>query len=140
MGARFTDISDEVLKGMDDVDIHDRQAYNLVKGILKKLKKPKLYKEIFTIIYLKGGHKPALENEVYENCIKDFKIIMNYFLTIRSTYGRHSMPSNYMLLDLILRRNGHDPYYVIPYLKNDECRDKVMSIYQDLKLKFNKHV
>lgn len=135
MGARFTDIPEYVIEATKTVNVHSTDAYYLMKTRLKELKMSKLYKEIFTLIYMHGGKKPNVQNEVYENCINDFKIIMQKFLGIREEYHRHSMPCNYMLLDILLKQNGHQPYYQFPYLKNDRCRDKVLEIYSDLKRK-----
>jgi hypothetical protein len=135
MGARFTEIPQSVVDGTACVDVKDPNAYYLMKNRLKQLKVPKLYKEIFTLIYMHGGFKPQIQNNVYEQCVEEFKIIMQKFLGTREEYRRHSMPSNYMLLDILLKQNGHDPYYTFPYLKNDKCRDRVLEIYSDLKIK-----
>lgn len=137
MGARFTEIPQHVIDGTRDVNVENVDAYFLMKTRLKQLKMSKLYKEIFTLIYLHGGHRPCLNNDVYEKCIHDFKVIMQKFLGTREIYQRHSMPCNYMLLDIMLRQNGHVAYYQFPYLKNDKCRDRVLEIYSDLKSKLN---
>lgn len=139
MGARFTDIPEFVVQGTAGVDVQSADAYFEMKKRLKELGVPKLYKEIFTLIYLHGGRKPCIQNDVYEKCIHDFKVIMTKFLASRVEYHRHSMPCNYMLLDLLLTRNGHESYYKLPYLKNDKCRDRVMEIYSDLNCKQHGH-
>ena len=55
--------------------------------------------------------------------------MQHYFLKDRKDWDRHSMPSNYMILKMVLERNGHEPYYDIPLLKNDKCRFQVYDIY-----------
>jgi hypothetical protein len=135
MGARFTEIPQQVLDGIKDLNFQHADAYFQVKARLKAMKMSKLYKEIFTLIYINGGRRPNIDNQTYEKCVADFKVIMQKFLGIRGDYQRHSMPCNYMLLDMLLRQNGHEPYYLFPYLKNDKCRDRVMEIYSDLKRK-----
>ena len=135
MGARFTKISDQVIENTKNVDVTDRDAYFRMKDKLKQMKMSKLYKEIFTLIYIHGGVKAGISNDVYEKCVQDFKVLMQKFLGTRTDYQRHSMPCNYMLLDILLRKNGHEPYYRLPYLKNEKCRQRVMEIYSDLKSK-----
>lgn len=133
MGGRFTDIPQTVIENTKDINVDDPNAYFLMKTKLKELKMVKFYKEIFTLIYMKGGHRPNIRNDVYEQCVHDFEVIMQKFLETRKEYHRHSMPSNYMLLDILLKQNGHESFYNFPYLKNDKCRDRVMEIYSDLK-------
>lgn len=129
MGQRFTNIPETVIENTKCVDIKNPQAFTLMKEQLKKLGKPKLYKEIFLLIYMHGGDKPDISPEQYYKCIEDFKTIQHYFLKDRAGWDRHSMPSNYMILKFILERNGHEPYYEIPALKNDKCRFQVYDIY-----------
>lgn len=135
MGARFTGIPEHIVEGTKCVNVENPDAYFEMKKRLKELKYPKLYKEIFTLIYMHGGHRPMIGNDMYQKCVYDFNIIMKKFLGIRGDYKRHSMPCNYMLLDMLLKTNGHDTYYRFPHLKNDKCRERVLEIYSDLKSK-----
>ena len=115
------------------VDVNDKDAYFIVQRQLKSMKLNSLYKEIFTIIYRKGGHNPKIDHEIFEKCITEFKILMYHFLRNKEMWGRHSMPSIYMMMDILLRENGHVPFYNIPKLKDLILREKVVSIYKDLK-------
>ena len=164
LGARFTQIP---VKLLDDlramkVNVKDINAFQLVKHGLKKLKnnnytvtvsKPfhgtsyvkhtekqvksvKLYKEIFTIIYLLGGHKPIFTQvEEIKQLYKDFCF---FYMKRKKAFNRKNMPSNYMLLDLLLKELDHQPYYNIPYLKNEELKQEILDIFQLLKLDKNK--
>lgn len=134
MGARFTNIAQSILDSTSDIDVDDPNAYFLVKAKLKELKQSRLYKEIFTIIYHHGGHRPNIDDDMYNQCIEEFRQLKQRFMSRRGEYSRHSMPSMYMLLDLILHRVGHYPYYRIPYLQNEECRKRVLEIYSDLNI------
>lgn len=138
MGARFTEIPEslidkvrESLGGLEkDPDAHDK-----VKTILKRYGYTKLYKEIFTIIYMAGGTAPQLDTAVYLACIEDFKKLMYHFVRCRDQWQRYSMPSMYMLLDLLLQANGHVPFYKFPHLKNVKLRERVQHIYEELRNK-----
>lgn len=136
MGARFTNIPQQLLDDIrKQINIDDPNAYFIVRKILKRLKLMKMYKEIFTIIYLCDGHRPNITNKLYQQCIHDFQLLMKKFMEIRETEfkGRHSMPSMYMLMHLLLLENGHEPYYILPQLKSQDCRDRVLFMYREIK-------
>ena len=142
MGARFTEPSEKLQKihgsieeisETIDLDVTDKNSYFIVQKQLKARGLNSLYKEIFTIIYRKGGVNPKVSYEVFEKCIAEFKILMYHFIRNKEIWGRHSMPSIYMMMDILLKENGHTPYYNIPKLKDDILREKVVSIYKDLK-------
>jgi hypothetical protein len=134
MGARFTVISDNILEKVkkEVANINDSNAHDLVKAVLKRHGHTKLYKEIFTIIYLCGGQAPHLHSNIYNACIEDFKKLMYHFMKSRKDWKRHSMPSMYMLLDMLLRANGHEPHFKFPHLKNLRLRQQVLDIYHQL--------
>lgn len=138
MGARFTEIPDdvvaEVARCLPNI-AHDPDAHGKVKAILKRQGRTKLYKEIFTIIYMAGGKAPHLDTSVYLACIEDFKKLMYHFVRCRDQWKRYSMPSMYMLLDLLLHANGHRPFYNFPHLKNLKLREQVQMIYDELRTK-----
>jgi hypothetical protein len=135
MGARFRDLPEnliEELKEVKTLNVECRDAYFQVKQELKVRGYNKYYKEIYTIIYLLGGVHPKVSMEQYEECVRQFKVLMFYFFKSRSRFGRYSMPSMYMVMEFLLKRNGHEPYYTIPHLKDDELRARVVSIYNSL--------
>lgn len=140
LGARFTVISPEIINEISKEipNLKDRQCYNKVKGVLKRLKRPKLYKEIFTIIYQLGGVKPTLKNvdniyQLYRN--------FDYYYALKVRDGqikRRNGISFYMMLDLFLKEMGHESYYEIPYLKDLELRSQVLEIFTQIKKDVNK--
>jgi hypothetical protein len=142
MGARFTIIPDSILdKVREEVaNVNDTNAHDLVKAVLKRNGHTRFYKEIFTIIYLCGGEAPNLSIAVYNTCIEDFKKLMYHFMKSRQEWQRHSMPSMYMLLDMLLRNNGHTPHFNFPHLKNMRLRQQVMDIYDQLRQKSAKNL
>lgn len=131
VGARFKSIPDSVLdamRGNPEIDIEDCNCYDQIKKVLKQLKQPKLYKEIFTIIYMLGGHRPGIDNniqELYEN----FAAFDYYYEQIRQDVQRKNGVSYYMVLDIMLREIGQVPYYNLPYLKDDDLRCNVLDIF-----------
>lgn len=133
MGARFTQLPEDLLEKLRGIDPEDVNMYFEVRSRLKALKLNKYYKDIFMIMYQLGGKNPQLDHGLYEQCITDFKWLMQHFMKNRSQWGRHSMPSNYVLLEILLRKNGHTPYYNLPTLKDSVLRAKVYEIYDQLK-------
>ncbi len=130
IGARFKDIPETVIAAMleNGVDVKSSDCYAQVKKVLKQLKQPKLYKEIFTIIYELGGAYPKIDGliaELYDN----FTAYDYYYEQIRSTLKRKNGVSYYMILDIMLREAGHVPFYKLPYLKDEELRGKVLEIF-----------
>lgn len=131
--ARDIKIPVSVLQELRQViDVNDRNAYTQVKKELKRLKQPKLYKDIFDIIYMLGGRKPQITPEQVD-------LMCNYFArwwyqyNVLERFGAHNTPSMFMLLDIILKEFGHEPYYFIPKLKNGKLRDRVYEIYEKVK-------
>lgn len=45
---------------------------------------------------------------------------------MKQQWKRHSMPSLYMIMDILLRRHGHVPYYQIPSLKDKQLEEQVI--------------
>lgn len=132
MGSRFTNIPHDLISKLKDVDVENVNAYFLIKAKMKSLGLNKYYKEIFMIIYQLGGVRPYIDNVLYEQCVADFQKLMFHFIKGRNEWKRHSMPSMYMVLDILLRKNGHTPYYTIPCLKDDQLRERVYKIYNEL--------
>ena len=135
MGARFTPIPDKLLQDLVDmkVDHLSPNAFFEVKKALKKLKYNDYYKEIFHIIYKLGGQAPVIPDEVFHECVNAYQALMLAFERKKKEWKRHSMPSNYVVLDMLLRHFGHVPYYNIPMLKDDDLQLKVQSMIQELK-------
>lgn len=135
VGARFTDIPAEVIESLKqnkDIDVEDPNCYEQVKKALKQLKKPKLYKEIFTIIYELGGRPPKIDNiilDLYDN----FKAFDYYYEQFRKETGRKNGISYYIVLDIILKEMGYESYYYLPYLKDEELRGKVLDIFSRIR-------
>jgi hypothetical protein len=66
-------------------------------------------------------------NNIYA-MIQTYKNFAYRFSRRTAFLGRRSMPSHLMMLDLILRRHGHDPYYELPQLKDARSRGVVQKI------------
>jgi hypothetical protein len=115
-----------------NVDVEDRNAYQLVKQELKKLGLQKHYRDVFSIIYSIGGRKPDVTAAQAESMCYYFKRWC-YHYNQQDRFGKHNTPSIYMLLDIILKEYGHEPYYYIPTLKSDKLRERVLDIYDQVK-------
>lgn len=114
------------------VDMQDRNAYQLVKSELKKLGLQKHYRDVFSIIYASGGVKPNVSAAQAESMCHYFKRWCYHFNQC-DRFGKHNTPSIHMLLDIILKEFGHEPYYYIPTLKSDKLRERVLDIYDQVK-------
>jgi hypothetical protein len=132
MGARYRNLPDDMInklkQHLTEEDFKQPDAYKTVQKVLKTTGYNKFYKEIFTIIYHCGGINPKLDHRIYDDCIRDFKYICTEFMQNRTIFGRHSMPSLYMMMDILLRRNNHIPHYNIPQLKDVTLRERVVDI------------
>lgn len=114
------------------VRVLDKSAYYLVKKELKKLGAQRYYKDVFTIIYALGGHKPQVSPEQVDSMCHYFKRWYYNFNQLER-FGKHNTPSIYMLMEIILREFGHEPYYFIPTLKSEKLRARVLRIYDEVK-------
>lgn len=119
----------ELAKDLMHVDMNDWNAYLEVKKVLKKKKLSKRYRDIFTIIYQLGGEKPKLSSQLIQQCNNDYRALETYFNENKEYFGRKSMPSVYMLLDIILRKNGHEPKYFIPQVKDKKLNKRVQDFF-----------
>lgn len=155
VGARFTDIPEALIKDLEELKITvlSPDAFNIVKEALKSLagkiytrdiynpqtkftktthqRSNQFYKDIFNIIYLLGGIQPKFTqfDEIYQK----YRELVYYFERTKTSLKRHNMPTNYMLLDILLQELGHTPYYKLPYLKNQELQNKVLQIFKQLR-------
>lgn len=115
----------------------DPMAYFAVKQILKQERMSRHYRSIFTILYKCGGVRPRLHHvrnaqEFYARCVQTYTQMAHYFYrSAAHTMRRTSMPSTYMLLDLIMREHGHEPYYFIPQLQDENLRNAVLTFYSN---------
>lgn len=155
LGARFTAIPEQLLEDLRyrNIPILDIDAFQLVKTALhslrhhtysitsfntktkffetKHVKSTSFYKDIFLIIYELGGKRPRFTqlNEIYQK----YRELVYFFNNSKQNLNRRNMPCNYMLLDILLRELGHEPYYKLPYLKNQELQMKVVDIFKQLR-------
>jgi hypothetical protein len=130
VGARFTAIPEDLITKLKtfNIDLEDKNCYTVIKTALKKLKYPKLYKEIFTIIYLLGGKRPKIE-PLIPKLYEQYKAFDFYYEQIREELNRKNGISFYMVLDMMLKELDHSPFYNLPYLKDPELQDKVLEIF-----------
>ncbi|NBU81990.1 MAG: hypothetical protein EBS55_10125, partial [Flavobacteriaceae bacterium] len=147
LGQRFLPIPEKLIEELKGcVDVFDRNAYEKVKEImrmkkdnkykievynprmrrweLKEYKTRKFYKDIFGIIYTLGGIQPQFQG--VNKVLQQFKDIQYQFF--QDLNHRPNMPSHFMILDLLLKQNGHEPYYKIPSLKNEKARREAINI------------
>jgi hypothetical protein len=131
--ARNVDIPAEIMAHLrDTIDIEDRNAYSAVKTELKRMGAQRFYKDVFTVIYALGGRKPHVTPEQVDSMCNYFKRWYYNFNRLER-FGKHNTPSIYMLMEIILREFGHEPYYYIPSLKSDKLRQRVLQIYDEVK-------
>lgn len=125
LGSRFTEIPEFLLDiCKKEVNVKGKNSYAKIRKIIKREKLGKYYPDIFCIIYKCGGITPNVSSEIMRNCVKNFESLMWKFAEIRENIKRKSMPSNYMVLDRLLRKNGHIPFYEIPKLKSPVLRKR----------------
>lgn len=155
VGARFTNIPPQLLDDLRalNLPILSPNAFVIVKAALKSLaarlyttsvydhhtkftkiihqRANQFYKDIFNIIYLLGGIQPSFTqfDEIYQK----YRELVYYFERSKLSLNRHNMPTNYMLLDILLQELGHTPYYNLPYLKNTELKNRVLAIFNQLR-------
>lgn len=131
--ARNVDLPDDIMTHLrTTVNVNERAAYNVVKSELKRLGAQRYYKDVFTIIYALGGHKPQISPEQVDSMCNYFRRWYYNFNRLER-FGKHNTPSIYMLMEIILREFGHEPYYYIPSLKSDKLRARVLKIYDEVK-------
>lgn len=133
MSTRITDIPSDIMSHMQlKIDITRRDCYHKVKLELKKMNRQEYYKDIFSIIYALGAPRPAITPEQMDAMCNYFKRWYHHFNT-QSRFGGHNTPSMHMLLNIIMKEFGHEPYYDMPMLKSEKLRSRVYTIYEDVK-------
>lgn len=135
MGARFCEYPEDLFDKMKGtIDPQDPWCYRSVQKQLKILGFKHLYKEIFVIIYTLGGQRPNIDNKVFDACVTDYLWLQSRFIQMKKYAGtkRKNMPSIYVILDLLLKRNGHTPFYHLPYLKDASLQARVLEIFHEL--------
>ena len=116
----------------DECKLQDRDAYFNVRKILKKYKYNKYYKDTFQLIYEAGGKRPQLSHQDFDNCVRRFMMFQSKFIRFRENYHRHNLPCYYMILELILKQTGHEPFYHFPHLKDNYLEQKIFEIFSDV--------
>lgn len=136
LGARFTAYPVGLLDDLRaDPTIHVQHpaCYFQVQRALRKRHHPKLYKEIFQIIHMLGGHKPLVTPQQYQRCIAQFTQLQYRFFQLRHTrdsFKRKNMPSMYVVMDFLLKQNGHVRFYDLPHLKDPILQERVEELYR----------
>lgn len=149
-GQKFVEIPEELLDRVRNTepDVMDKNAYFRIEKELKKIRNEEFtlsvynkemrrhetrkvygrnyYKHIFEIIYKLGGRQPRVGN--VRDIISAYERMVYRFSQRKVFTERHSMPSHFMVLDILLRKYGHTPYYVLPKLKDVKSREKVQNI------------
>lgn len=112
-------------------NVAERNVYSKIKEYLKKRRMNHMYKYIWKLIYVLGGRQPQLESETYAKIRQEFVNIQHYFYSVYDRSRRHNIKSVSMLLELLLKQVGHDPYYHFPQLKNTLLRQEAFDFYDD---------
>lgn len=112
-----------------DVDVNDEMAYFHVRDLLKKRKLGKHYKDIFTIIYQRGGVRPDLSGAQLEMVERHIKSIQTFFYANRHRWRKKSMPCVPWLLERLLIACGHKPYYCLHMLKSEPLQKEAENFY-----------
>lgn len=129
MGSSMTQFPERILAELkQEVDVQHVDAYFTMKVALKKRKMQRYYKDIYCLIYKLGGMKPVLTDVQYRNCLNMYEQWMRIFNLTKHTMGRHSMPSLFVVLAVLLQKNGHEPYYRLPLLKDSRLLQNVFGI------------
>lgn len=134
VGARFTPVPADIMAKLRtlNLNVNDKNCYQYVKEALRALKRPKLYKEIFTIIYELGGKAPKIDHLI-TRLYSMYKSFDYYYDYLRARLKRKNGISYYMILDLMLKDLGAPAYYTLPYLKDEELQQKVLTIFAHIK-------
>lgn len=112
-------------------DVNDRNAYAVVREQLRKLKMPWMYKNIYALIYEKGGKKVVHGPRDRDEIIIALIVIQNYYEDIQredrpaGVYKKRSLGSAKMLLSAVLKMLDKEPFYHLPGLKNKSAATKV---------------
>lgn len=112
-----------LLRSLQHIDIHQKNAFFLVRKELKAQKQVKYYKHIWSLIHELGGIKHELTDQQYHNCLNIFK---SFLVAFRSNPGeRKNLPSHNMILNAILKMLNVKIYYETPGLYNNKLRKNV---------------
>lgn len=131
--ARNVDLPAKIMRRLRTrVNVDERDAYCQVKAELKRMGAQRYYKDVFTIVYALGGRKPQVSPEQVDSMCNYFRRWYYNFNRLER-FGKHNTPSIYMLMEIILREFGHEPYYYIPSLKSEKLRARVLQIYDEVK-------
>lgn len=114
----YSDVDEKLIEQIKkEIDVMDKMAYFNVREILKRRKLGKHYKDIFFIIYECGGVRPQLSGEQMRLLERHIGSIQTYFYANRDRWGKKSMPCVPWILEKLMRRCGHEPYYCLHSLK-----------------------
>lgn len=117
----------------ESIQLNAPDAYFQARKVLKKYPKgAKYYKDVFQLIYECGGQRPEISQQLFDKCVRHFMNFQYKFLRLREEYNRHNLPCYYMILELILKQQGHQPHYEFPHLKDELLKEKITDIFQEV--------
>lgn len=130
-GAGDVTSVDNIKSLIGPVDLNDPWLYYAIKSKLKALKMQRFYKSIYQIIYILGGKMLEVTHTEFEALLSKYSYFAYYCSMNRDTADRKSMPSVYMVMDLLLRHTGHHTYYQLPILQDIQLRSRVYKLYTE---------
>ena len=121
-------VIDEVKKFFD---CNDRYSYFTIREWLRANKISKYYPFIFKIIWKCGGKRHTyVDLGLLERKIRS---IQSYFYAQRLKFKRKSMPCVSLMLELILKDMGSEPFYHFYKLKASKLHIRVLDFYEQYK-------
>ena len=118
-----------LLNALSKFDLNDKDLYAHIKHFLKQAKCSEWYRYIWHLIYTLGGHEPHIDAQQLHQIRQEFLCLEHYFYNVYERGTRHNIKSVSMLLELLLKQVGHEPYYRFPQLKNEQLRHDALVFY-----------
>lgn len=113
------------------VDPMDPQAYDDIREQLKQAKVPQMYRNVWYILYRRGGVYRSVTQEQMIRLRRHFECIEHFFHHVHHHPQRHNIKSVPMLLELLLHYVGHHPYYEFTKLKNLQLRQEAVDFFDE---------
>lgn len=106
----------------NNINVQSPNAYILIKQYTKSIKKPRLYKQLWSALYNAGGVMPKFNSQELQRLFVEFRSIENYFNSNYDNGNYHNICSVISVLDFLLKLTGKSPYYQFPLVKNSEAK------------------
>jgi hypothetical protein len=121
-GFRTTNLNCNLLQ----VDLHDRNAYDVIQKYLRKYKIRSEYKNVWSILYKLGGTPPVLSSKQHLQIMQYYMYFLQKFPEVKQ--NRKSVPNHDMVLAAILKKIGYDSFYHLPQIKSKKIKENILFI------------